>query len=453
MHRILMLVMAVFALANAAPASAQREPAQEGEGRIVGGQLAPEGAWPWQIALYIQGQSGTFFAMCGGSLIAPQWVLTAAHCVKDRPAGPYKVGFGSSRRSAMTLIDVVQVTYHEGYDSRSKDNDIALIKLARPVATPNIAFARLPVERAAGDFSPGDEMTVTGFGTTASCTGASADPSCQMQEALRQVSVPYVPIPICAQTYQGSGAITANQLCAGLAQGGRDSCQGDSGGPLVRRQADGKWVQVGVVSWGAGCAKPGKPGVYTRISSYADWILRRTGPTGASNPVVAVTGSGPVNTSIRTGIVKVTQLKPSLRVGETAQFTVSSSVDGYLIIFDVNPAGKLTQLFPNQFSANGGTPARIDKGQQITFPAASDRFELKVPAATGTGLIVAVVAKNSAGLDTLLSTQGRLVTVEDDEVESYYGRLDVVLKNKDPINPLTGKGEWAVGEARYQVAQ
>ncbi len=96
--------------------------------RIVGGQLAALGAWPWQIALYIQGNSG-YYAMCGGSLIAPDWVLTAAHCVRDRPTASYKIGYGSNKRSQLNLVSVVRVEYHTGYDSRVKDNDIALLKL------------------------------------------------------------------------------------------------------------------------------------------------------------------------------------------------------------------------------------------------------------------------------------------------------------------------------------
>ncbi len=419
--------------------------------RIVGGQLAALGAWPWQIALYIQGNSG-YYAMCGGSLIAPDWVLTAAHCVRDRPTASYKIGYGSNKRSQLNLVSVVRVEYHTGYDSRVKDNDIALLKLGSAVNLPSTGFAKLPIQSASDTLNPGDEMTVTGFGTTASCSGPSADPACGMQEQLREVVVPFVPIPNCRQNYgASSAAIGDRQICAGIAAGGRDSCQGDSGGPLVRRAADNRWTQVGVVSWGAGCAQAGKPGVYTRVSKYADWILRQTGPIGGANPVIAITGPKPVESSIQSGIVRVAPTRPSIRVGEAVQFNISSSVDGYLIIFDVNPAGKLTQLFPNQYSANGGTPARIAAGQQVTFPAASDRFEIKAGQPAGTGMVVAVVSKNPQGLDTLLATQGRLAEVGEDEMPEYYSRLDVVLKDRAPINPLTGKGDWALGEARYQV--
>lgn len=419
------------------------------DGRIVGGSPASPGAWPWQIALFSRGQSGTFRAMCGGALIAPQWVLTAAHCVNRNPYGPYRIGFGSNTIGTMQVVDVEKVEFHASYDERTKDNDIALLRLAKP-APATIQFAKLPLDRAALTLAEGDDVTVTGFGTTQSCSGASSSPDCGMQEALRQVTVPIVANPKCATNYSGA-SITERQMCAGFSQGGRDSCQGDSGGPLVRRAASGGYIQVGVVSWGQGCAMANKPGVYTRVGSYSDWIVRRTGPISGANPIIGVAGIAPVASSIRSGIVRVTPSRSSVRVGETMTFNVSSSVEGYLMIFDVNPAGKLTQLFPNQYSAGGGTPAMIRAGQPVSFPVPSDRFEIKVGAPAGQGMVVAVVSKTATGLNTLLSTQGRLAPVADNDMADYYGRLDVVMKDRSPINPVTGKGDWALGETRYTV--
>lgn len=237
--------------------------------RIIGGTQAAEDAWPWMAALVTRGSTPYNGQFCGGALIHANWVLTAAHCL----GGNIDVVLGTNdlTASASTYerIQVIQQIPHPNYNSDTEDNDVALLELAQVSAQTPIAWNTDSAYNAAGLTS-----TVIGWGNT-------VYPGYSYPEMLMQVDVPIVSDAACSAAYPGE--ITSNMLCAGYAAGGKDSCQGDSGGPLMVSIGSGSYVQVGVVSWGEGCALAGYYGVYTRVSNYAAWISSYVPATSADS--------------------------------------------------------------------------------------------------------------------------------------------------------------------------
>ena len=271
------------------------EPGQRVTSRIVGGAVAPPGMAPWQVSLqqYVRvGEAGRWSHFCGGSLIAPSWVLTAAHCLDGKDAGGLSVVHGSQSLSAVGERRYPEsLVLHEEYVAADQGDDIALIRLAEPFSSSRQQVVQLQsrqIERAFG--FPGACSVVTGWGSTTDAWshGRLRSSAQDLPDRLRAVDLPIIDNATCAAAYSSaSGEITSGQVCAGYEQGTMDSCQGDSGGPLVVPGGPTGWTQIGVVSWGAGCAQPRAYGVYTRVSAYIDWILNRTSGGGAPAEAVS----------------------------------------------------------------------------------------------------------------------------------------------------------------------
>ncbi len=246
---------------------------------IVGGKTAAANKWPWQVRLFEDTHDTA--GICGGTLIARQWVLTAAHCTKDHDS--FVVGYGSNKLEKLKRVDSLIVLSHPGYDPLTMQNDIALIKLKSPATFGNGATS---VDLASHEFFQtleGKKTTVTGWGYLYDVDafqkkypGTEVDWNALTPSDLQEVEVPVQNFDKCRASYtsQGANDIPEGQMCAGLKSGGKDSCQGDSGGPLVAPDQSNKkgFVQVGVVSWGRGCAQPKLFGIYTRTDFYRDWI-------------------------------------------------------------------------------------------------------------------------------------------------------------------------------------
>ncbi|XP_043462254.1 proclotting enzyme-like [Leptopilina heterotoma] len=243
-----------------------------GKYRVVGGEESLPGRWPWMAAIYLQGARRTEF-WCGGSLIGPKHILTAAHCTRDQRQRPFaarqfmvRLGDIDLERddepSSPATYAVKEIHAHQQFSRVGFYNDIAVLELTRPVRkSPYIIPICLPQARHRGQLFAGARPTVVGWGTTYYGGKEST--------VQRQVTLPVWRNEDCNAAY--FQPITGTFLCAGFSQGGKDACQGDSGGPLMLKQ-EGRWMQIGIVSFGNKCGEPGYPGVYTRVSEYADWI-------------------------------------------------------------------------------------------------------------------------------------------------------------------------------------
>ncbi|KAJ1081751.1 hypothetical protein NDU88_001926 [Pleurodeles waltl] len=231
------------------------KPVLSGYARIVNGEEAIPGSWPWQVSL----QDSTGFHFCGGSLINENWVVTAAHCSVRTS---HRVILGefdhASPSEDLQVMTIAKVFKHPQFSIFTIKNDITLLKLASPAKlSPRVSPVCLA--DSTGNFSGGMRCVTTGWGLTDS--SASKTP-----EKLQQVALPLLTNTECKQ-YWGN-KIADVMICAGA--DGASSCMGDSGGPLVC-QENGAWTLVGIVSWGSNTCSPATPGVYARVTELRAW--------------------------------------------------------------------------------------------------------------------------------------------------------------------------------------
>jgi hypothetical protein len=393
--------------------------------RVVGGHPVKINDWPSYVLVQYRfdGKVGT----CGGTVIAPDWVLTAGHCAVGKTNTPqnfFVIEGTDNVNTKGSEIGVSEVVLHESYSgSPAPHNDVALLHLKSTARSPGQALisGSLPS-------SPG-LASVAGFGLTTAQPIEGAH-SGSLSSQLLQVDIPVVARASCAQIlgkhYDASTVakvIDDATVCAGDPTGGKDSCNGDSGGPLAINTGTGR-VQIGVVSWGPGCAQVDTVGVYASVGNFETWIKRRVpgakfvlaqpGATPGPNPPAPPAPSPSAIAAIEAAAAAIgggVDLRVDLvegnraRVGSIIHFHVASPIAGQLIVYNIDLAsGTAYQVFPNRYSggnAPGGTKLQIAAGANVTVPNLADRFDIKVKEPAGKNRLYAFVLPANVRIDDL----------------------------------------------------
>ena len=400
------LILVLIGLALMAPAAADpldvslRGLAPRAQSRVMGGDQAYVDDWPWQVFLIVP-RLNRKVGFCGGTLIDKHWVLTAAHCVVDPQTDPARAVTVVEKLTYFDWTDTRKPIFkrsfeakhiypHQQYDAATHLNDIALIELAGDASSQPIEPLLAPD---AGLEAPAVLATATGWGhlrpTEGPAGGPQVDPATKQPlssdqihaDHLMKVTIPLVAVDQCRSQNGPNVSVQAN-LCAGSASGGKDTCQGDSGGPLMANRGDDDYVQIGIVSWGFGCGEANHPGVYTRVSSYADWI--RT--TMKGEPPVKTVDKPPVSdpaydnaAGVSIAMLDVSNERQTaitdgrVGVGTSIAIKVAARKPGYLVILDKTADNKLVQIYPNERSLRsptGGSPEtnRLDPGRPLIVP-------------------------------------------------------------------------------------
>lgn len=236
--------------------------------RIVGGTMTQPGEYPWMVSVH-EKHGYRFKHICGGTILNENYIVTAAHCI-DYPTSPrrYQIYTGVHKlskkyREPAASYKISQVIVHEDYDKDTWENDIALLRTKEPIEIEGSSGYVNGICLPYSDKDPNGWSFVAGWGYTKQ--------DGEISDILKVTKLPLVTRKICNDAYEaGDYPILDTQICAGVV--GKDSCQLDSGGPLMQKSKKGVYQLIGIVSYGIGCGQPDYPGVYTKVSSFMDWL-------------------------------------------------------------------------------------------------------------------------------------------------------------------------------------
>ncbi|WP_411132589.1 serine protease [Vibrio vulnificus] len=461
-NRLSSLVASAIALASCYAGAQESVTAPinslERSARIIGGTTAPAEKWPFIVALMSKGTLGGEGQFCGASFLGGKYILTAAHCLESTLGDDIEVVIGEQNLSSVSnsqRLAVSKVYIHEEYNDSETGHDIAILELSEAYDGHAVMLAESNLR---DELAAGQALTVMGWG--------DQDPTADFRGAtqLQQVDVELIDQQVCKNVPAlGYDKITENAFCAGVVQGGKDSCQGDSGGPIVVMDG-GQYKQLGVVSWGDGCAEAGKYGVYANVSYYADWIANKTKGLSYDQNVYAGIVTRGSETAVLTyqnnteseltlsnlrtdqGVqVANNSCNQPLQVGEECQVTVNYNVVSYGdFSFDVSMdssqgIGQVTskvhyQSYP---SANPSLSDWINEqipNQQLSVFSQNTEWQFSaVGIMSGSigdnqfsGIAIAGIAKGQVALDLKVSSE------EDyDELKVFVnGRLELAVSGE-----------------------
>lgn len=508
-----------------------------GRPKVVGGDRTSIEYWPSLVSLRYNNPAspGVSGHVCGGSIIAPNWVLTAAHCAVLLEHGGTLDGVfpddaGKARQGKLDVVIGIDDLEKVGQDnvypvervivhpkflaafrqrlgvsdknfgpvdwaSVNAGHDIALVQLKRrwegALATLSLALETDPPPQS-GD------VILAGFGywdRDANKRAMRRIPRSNGETAfagfrfLQAGKVPMVDTDRCRQKYKSNpfytnSVIGEEQICAGMEVGAAktiDSCQGDSGGPLMAYDAVDAKFQVGVVSWGAGCAEAGWYGIYTRVSAYADWIQGHTGPIAnkATPRPVEVASADLQRTQMQFTRAAVGQLSetlgpaqhrvrlnltggPRLKLNNKYSIEVETDIAGRLVLVDVDAAGVVTQIFPNEYTPDSKTWS-VKAKQKLLIPPADrswprlDGFQATEP--IGRGRLIALIVPETFPITATIASATQLSKgLKPVEAPTNYvmNLVDQVTQNVNRAG--TGQGAsalagWGLGVLEYEIVR
>ena len=448
----------------------------EGNPRIVGGTEAREGQWPSMVVLFRKTGDTRAEQGCGGSVIDRRWVVSAAHCFGETESDPRRIA--TSYFAVENTVDlqrggrrlaVSRIIVHPDYTrDPNGPSDVALLELTDDAHSPRQALAAGP--RASAFLQPAAIATAVGFGgTKAVSVNEISSPNYaalqQFSTRLLQVDVPIVAPEKCKGTYPKLHA--DGQFCAGYDEGGKDSCQGDSGGPIYMHDKVRRFVQIGIVSYGKGCAQPNAWGVYTYVGYFRDWIrgyvpnavFEGDAPAAQPGPVVAGAGSP----ALQQIVVQQPPAPPSqfaqvtvevlpgnvVRFDQLIRIRVTSSIAGRLLVFNREENGQAVLVFPSRASraAQAGRQLEtIKAGETIVLPSAGSGFQLRAGPPAGENNVIAVVLPEGARTADIAERYGNLSPIAD--LDRVF--VDLAQQTKD-IRVDDGKSDRAVGQRSYRI--
>jgi len=417
--------------------------------KVVGGHQAPKEAYPWMTALILRGQTPVKGQFCGGALIHPQWVLSAAHCVEGMSASSLDVlvgGYDLRSSSDGTRVSVSQIVIHPRFSTvkGALVNDFALLKLSQPLTGVPV----LSLVDAASQVAPGTPVKGMGWGTTSE--GGRQSP------ILLEVDMNLVSLTEASEVYPG---LSEAHLAAGVPGGGRDTCQGDSGGPLVVSDGRGGWRHAGTVSFGDGCGRDGTPGIYGNTINYRSWILQQIGTsvsvvTTDDHGNSAVTATAVAWNVPTRGILETTTDQDWFRLEASGSGTVNLSSSGTNDVQGtlVNTSGKILAQDNNGAGASNFL---------ILTNVAAGTYYLKVSGTGSSKGAYTVLAKWTAapvvtgapeiglvGLDSTPITDGALIAKTTDGTD--FGEVDLSNGSRSTSFSVrnTGKATLTLGTVR-----